>query len=236
MEDRTAIAAPLALLSQLSPHPRQAKHRPSTLLLILFPCAMTPSSNARGEYVQWPWRRQRKRRQHKPADAPPEPPAFPFTKLPPEIRVMIWKATVGPRTIRVSVTATPERNGYQTMKNPGPAALDAAKMCDKPSHVSFGCQCPKSTMPVPAGLHVCRESRATLKSCYDIASGSGVASRYLWVNFEQDTIFFRRSPHARTLEFMAHECIQRFKLHVGYTGYMLCAGLREFPSLVEGRG
>ncbi|KAK1774701.1 hypothetical protein QBC45DRAFT_384877 [Copromyces sp. CBS 386.78] len=101
---------------------------------------------------------------------------FPF--LPWELRALIWKLTVEPRTVHVHAKRY-LLNGARWGDDLNP---DSQRAYDRLI----------STTPVPATLHTCRESRNLglyqkgLSEVEHVPEGG--ESRYLWVNFDIDTI------------------------------------------------
>ncbi|EFQ27370.1 hypothetical protein CGRA01v4_04444 [Colletotrichum graminicola] len=91
---------------------------------------------------------------------------FLFSKLPLELRIHIWKMTREPRMLKVE--ARVELNKHR--RHP----LDYTLFC---------CTSPN---PVPAVLQTCRESRNL--GLYERSFTSGLTPRYVWVNFQLDTI------------------------------------------------
>ncbi|KAK3947233.1 hypothetical protein QBC32DRAFT_365921 [Pseudoneurospora amorphoporcata] len=101
---------------------------------------------------------------------------FPF--LPWELRALIWKLTVEPRTVHVHAKRY-LLNGAKWGDDLNP---DSQRAYDRLI----------STTPVPATLHTCRESRNLglyqkgLSEVEHVPEGG--ESRYLWVNLDIDTI------------------------------------------------
>ncbi|KAI1875811.1 uncharacterized protein JN550_002097 [Neoarthrinium moseri] len=90
--------------------------------------------------------------------------AFPqFTRLPPELRRQVWRFTVQPRELVLN-SCLAENGELQYF-----ASDDIPEL-------------------VPAPLHACSESRAALQSLYHKAFRYGARPRFIWVNFEADTI------------------------------------------------
>ncbi|KFY86697.1 hypothetical protein V500_07465 [Pseudogymnoascus sp. VKM F-4518 (FW-2643)] len=85
-----------------------------------------------------------------------------FNSLPFEIRALIWKLTVEPRTVEVELYHWDGRVGKRTLRL-------------------------VSSTPVPAPLHVCHEARnmALYKQAF---SELGVERRYVWLNFDIDIV------------------------------------------------
>lgn len=85
-----------------------------------------------------------------------------FNSLPFEIRALIWKLTVEPRTVEVELDIWDQRTGKRTLRL-------------------------LSSTPVPAPLHVCHEARnmALYKQAF---SELGVERRYVWLNFDIDIV------------------------------------------------
>ncbi|KAF7167904.1 hypothetical protein CNMCM6106_003274 [Aspergillus hiratsukae] len=85
-----------------------------------------------------------------------------FPRLPFELRARIWELTVEPRTVEVRV---------------------------KKQHGSWGkILHVTSSTPVPAVLQACHEARNLRLYRQAFNFSSGVEARYVWVNFEIDTI------------------------------------------------
>ncbi|KAK1579226.1 uncharacterized protein LY79DRAFT_564718 [Colletotrichum navitas] len=91
---------------------------------------------------------------------------FLFSELPLEIRIHIWKFTREPRILKVD--ARVELNKHR--RHP----LD---------YTLFHCTSPN---PVPAVLQTCHESRNL--GLYERSFTGGLTPRYIWVNFQLDSI------------------------------------------------
>ncbi|KAK2012534.1 hypothetical protein LZ32DRAFT_638206 [Colletotrichum eremochloae] len=89
-----------------------------------------------------------------------------FSNLPFELRIRIWDMTREPRLLNVKARA--ELNKYR--RHP----LD---------YTLFYCTSPN---PVPAILQTCHESRSL--GLYERSFASGLTPRYIWVDFQLDTI------------------------------------------------
>ncbi|OAQ94960.1 hypothetical protein VFPFJ_01069 [Purpureocillium lilacinum] len=89
-----------------------------------------------------------------------------FPLLPLELRQRVWELTVEPRLVEVRFKLDHDEN-----PDGKPKAL----------HVT-------SSTPVPATLHTCREARTHGLSMYQRAFTIGAEPRYVWVNYEMDTI------------------------------------------------
>ncbi|KAI1307200.1 hypothetical protein F5Y03DRAFT_383941 [Xylaria venustula] len=98
------------------------------------------------------------------------PTFHPFPRLPAELRFQIWTLTANQRIVHL---------GW------------SPKICwvfnIKPKNFGYS-----SHTPVPAVLHVCRESRqiAPYKKTFSTPTltQSGTETKYIWVNFQKDTI------------------------------------------------
>ncbi|KAH7363932.1 hypothetical protein BKA65DRAFT_125313 [Rhexocercosporidium sp. MPI-PUGE-AT-0058] len=89
----------------------------------------------------------------------------PFSRLPKEIRIQIWRAhltSMEPRTLTI-------RSDY-------------------PNNFTRPLQYFRSSNPVPSVLHICRESRLEALSFYVAAFTNGSSPRFTWTNFHFDTI------------------------------------------------
>lgn len=93
----------------------------------------------------------------------------PFPRLPFELRAQIWELTVEPRTVEIRY-----KREYQ----------DAGS---KVLHVT-------SSTPVPATLQACRDARNL--RLYQRAFNAGTEPRYVWVDFEIDTISIGHTDYA----------------------------------------
>ncbi|PWI67169.1 hypothetical protein PCL_04331 [Purpureocillium lilacinum] len=89
-----------------------------------------------------------------------------FPLLPLELRQRVWELTVELRVVEVRF-----KMDYDDSPDGKPKVL----------HVT-------SSTPVPATLHACREARTHGLSMYQRAFTIGAEPRYVWVNYEMDTI------------------------------------------------
>lgn len=106
----------------------------------------------------------------------------PFPRLPLELRICIWKMTIAPREVVVKEKPTwVEENGQSIRKT----------------------LCLKSPTPVPAVLHANHEARSVLTTFYVRAYNSGHQPRYIWVNFNIDTIYIAADDW-KALQFEVH--------------------------------
>ncbi|KFX90201.1 hypothetical protein V490_06592 [Pseudogymnoascus sp. VKM F-3557] len=118
---------------------------------------------------------------------------FTFSDLPPEIRALIWKFTVEPRTVKVRLTETPV--GSEEIEN---------RLV--------------STTTVPAPLQTCREARylGLYKQAF---SELGTERRYIWANLDIDMIFLVGACNLISFEAIA-PLIKRLKIQVENEGEM----------------
>lgn len=108
-----------------------------------------------------------------------------FSRFPPEIRRLIWTATVQPRTVPLHHHCRLEVSSAWTRY------LPAHPICGciiSPSHPHLS-----SSAAVPAVMHVCRESRH--QELYDkLFLTDGDDAAYIWVNFAIDLIDIGSQP------------------------------------------
>lgn len=107
-----------------------------------------------------------------------------FPRLPPELRVLIWRFSVESQTVKLYVEYEKTPKGSE---QPGPEIT-----------------CLFSPTPVPAILHTCRESRreSRRESLYERLFWRDTREpRYIWVNFNQDVVD------------VAWGCLRRLKYH-----------------------
>lgn len=123
----------------------------------------------------------------------------PFLRLPYELRARIWKLTVEPRLVDISVTK---------------------------EHWEFGWSLPFCTTPVPAPLHASQESRRELQRHYQRAfselhtkSGFGDEGRYVWTNLDLDIISIGDVWHHHIYEAIA-PMVQRLRFEVEYEEFI----------------
>jgi hypothetical protein len=91
----------------------------------------------------------------------------PFPRLPLELRHQIWRSTVEPRTVEVSIDRSRPRTArFRFLTSP---------------------------TPVPGPLQSCREARKELQGLYqqaffDVNTRNGPEQRYVWINFDIDMV------------------------------------------------
>lgn len=124
-----------------------------------------------------------------------------FPLLPTELRLQIWRFTVEPRTVDISVSE---------------------------SYLRFGYPLPVTNTPVPGPLQTCRESRSELQKHYqrgfkELRNRDDVELRYVWVNFEIDIIYIGSGNHFHVYKAVASQ-IQRLKFDGDLSDESFCRG------------
>ncbi|PON28951.1 hypothetical protein TGAM01_v202059 [Trichoderma gamsii] len=106
-----------------------------------------------------------------------------FCKLPSELRSQIWLLTIDPhRTVQV-------RFKFVLLPDLSDGADFFEAIWDAPPALVYA----TSPTPVPAALHTCREARHVVAQKYERAFTGGTEPRYVWVNFDLDTISIGKS-------------------------------------------
>ena len=113
-------------------------------------------------------------------------PTFPkFGDLPPELRIKIWQHAIpGPRTVIIESPFTKPQNRV-------PRSLEDAlsRTYDKDGlELTW-----RSTMEIPALLHVNAEARHEALQHYHLSLGVGPSKPRIYIDFGRDTLFFGHS-------------------------------------------
>jgi hypothetical protein len=139
---------------------------------------------------------------------------YPFPRLPHELRVLVWLLAANPRTVQIN----PKHESRLTRD--GKYSSEIASLV--------------SPTPVPAALHACREGRR--HNAYEkLFYSDQPERRYIWVNFDLDTLDVGTSPLA-CLEHSGSR-IRRLRLERDYYCdswfYDEAPRLAWFPNVLE---
>jgi hypothetical protein len=138
-----------------------------------------------------------------------------FPRLPAELRIQIWKATVEPRAVNVHV-----KHRQNVADDRAWIAADTQQRTQDhtingPPSITYLV----SSTPVPPLLHTCREARNEglyQQAFSELAASDGSGQRYVWVNMDIDiicigtvhTIYYKPvAPLIQRLELEAHDAI-----------------------------
>ncbi|KAK3398740.1 hypothetical protein B0T20DRAFT_461384 [Sordaria brevicollis] len=142
----------------------------------------------------------------------------PFPLLPWELRALIWEHTVEPRTVNVHA----KKYRLDDNKSEDPA--------EGPVYVRL-----VSATPVPAVLHACHEARDMglyQKGLSEVeVVPEGGESRYLWVNFDIDTIDFGEDDLFNYQ--LAADSVKRLRCKRPRTRGPDVTALNNFQNLIE---